>query len=243
MGDVEAHVRTYAGVFPGSKPLSDAVKDYYRYDRWITYDMRAECTHAACAYTRTNKVMLHALTIPEYIVNTRGATTRELSLTHGIRRALLQSSGARYQCPTCKDFTSAIRTKIVDTITLPRRIAVALDSAGQLCREDPPLTLDLCEGRVYTLVGVAMRSTAHYRCNVLIGSTWLHYDDGGGIPRPQFYQITSPAYLPFTLYRRRLLFYVLPVDAPVRTPVINIPGWMSARGGPAGDNAQEEVID
>ncbi len=36
MGDVDSHVRTYAGVYPGSKPLSAAVKDYYRYDRWIT---------------------------------------------------------------------------------------------------------------------------------------------------------------------------------------------------------------
>ena len=37
MGDVDSHVRTYAGVFPGSKPLPIVVKEYYGYDRWIRH--------------------------------------------------------------------------------------------------------------------------------------------------------------------------------------------------------------
>ena len=243
MGDVDSHVRTYAGIFQGSKPLSDALKGYYTYDRWITYQMRAYCTQLPCTYTKTEKVMLHALTLPETIVTSKGATTREYSLTHGILRAILQSSGAYFQCPTCKTFSSVTHTKIIDTITLPRRIAVALDSVGQLCLEDPPLTLNLGEGRVYTLTGVAMRTSGHYRCNVLVAGAWFHYDDGGGNPIPVFVQVTGPSYRPVGSYRRRLLYYVLPIDAPLETPKLDVPPWMPPRGGPAGENAQEEVVD
>ena len=243
MGDVDSHVRTFAGVFPGSSPLSPALKEYYKYDRWITYDMKVECTRPPCSYARTEKVMLHALILPETIVTSRGTTTREYSLTHGIRRAILQTSGALFQCPTCKVFQAVTRTKIVATITLPRRVAVALDSVGRLCLEDPPPMVDICEGRVYTLVGVAMRTTGHYRCNVLVDGAWFHYDDGGGNPIPTFFQVTGPSYRPFITFRRRLLYYVLPVDAPLRTLQIEIPNWMPARGGPAGENAQEEVVD
>ena len=187
--------------------------------------------------------MLHALILPETIMNSKGDTVREYSLTHGIRRAILQSSGAYYQCPTCKAFSSVTHTKILDSITLPRRIAVALDSFGYLCLENPPLTLDICEGRVYTLAGVAMRTSGHYRCNVLVGGSWVHYDDGGGNPIPVVYQVTGPSYRPLGVYRRRLLYYVLPTDAPLETPKITVPGWMPARGGLAGENAQEEVVD
>ena len=243
MGDVDSHVRTYAGVFPGSKRLSSALKEYYEFDRWITYNMRAECMQEQCTYTRTDKVMLHALILPEIIVTSKGTTTSEFSLTHGIRRAILQSNGAFFQCPTCKNFSSVTHTKIVNTITLPRRLVVALDSVGQLCMEDPPLTLDLCEGRMYTLTGIAMRTSGHYRCNVLVGGAWFHYDDGGGSPIPAFFQVTGPSYRPFGSYRRRLLYYVLAYDAPNLTPEIAIPSWMPARGGPAGENAQEEVVD
>ena len=243
MGDVDSHVRTYAGVFPGSKPLPSEVKEYYGYDRWITYDMRADCTQAPCVYTETRRVMMHAIILPELIMTSKGATAREFSIEHGIKRAILQSSGAHYQCPACKDFNSVTHTKMVDTITLPRRLAVAMDSHGALCMEDPQVTLNICEGRVYTLVGVAMRSTAHYRCNIRIGEAWFHYDDGGGIPTPVFCRITGPSYVPFSLYRRRQLFYVLSSDAPVRTPKLTLPRWLPARGGPTGDNAQEEVVD
>ena len=243
MGDVDSHVRTYAGVYPGSKPLSRAIKNYYMYDRWISYDMRAQCTHGTCTYAQTQKVMLHALTLPEYIVTTRGATVREFSIEHGVRRAILQSSGAFYQCPTCKDYNAVTRTKLIPTITLPQRIAVSMDSGGQLCRGDPPLTLDICEGRVYTLVGVAMRSSAHYRCNILVGDAWFHYDDGGGNPKSEFVQVTGPTYRPFPCYNRRQLYYVLRADAPGPTPQINVPGWLPTRSGPEGTNEQEEVVD
>ena len=243
MGDVDSHVRTYAGVYPGSQPLSRAIKHYYRFDRWISYDMQAKCSHASCTYEQTQRVMLHALILPEYIVTTRGATVRETSIDHGVRRAILQSSGAFYQCPTCKDFNAVMRTKLIPTISLPRRIAVALDSSGQLCRSDPPLTLDICEGRVYTLVGVAMRSSAHYRCNILVGEAWFHYDDGGGIPKSEFVQVTGPTFRPFSSYTRRQLYYVLRPDAPGPAPQITVPGWLPTRGGPEGTNAQEEVVD
>ena len=143
MGDVEAHVRTFAGVFTGSKALSQQLKEYYTFDRWITYNMREECTVATCQYSRVHKVMSHALILPEFITTTNGSTKREFSIAHGVIRALLQSSGVRQQCPTCKDYHSILRTKQVNTISLPRRLVVGLDSAGNLCLEDPPDVLNI----------------------------------------------------------------------------------------------------
>ena len=243
MGDVEAHVRTFAGVFTGSKALSQQLKEYYTFDRWITYNMREECTVATCQYSRVHKVMSHALILPEFITTTNGSTKREFSIAHGVIRALLQSSGVRQQCPTCKDYRSILRTKQVNTISLPRRLVVGLDSAGNLCLEDPPDVLNICTGREYHLVGVAMRTSGHYRCNVRVGDAWFHYDDGGGIPTPKMHQVNSPSYKPFNIYRRRLLYYGLTEHAPNNTPPLAVPQWMPTHGAPEGENEQEEVLD
>ena len=243
MGDVENHVRTFAGVYPGSPRLTTLLKILYKFDRWITYDSREECSAPECKYSVTRKVMLHALVLPEVIMTAKGTRACETSLHNGVIRAIVQSSGARQQCPECKDFTSLVRTKVVNTITLPRRLVVALDSSGKLCKEDPPLQLNICDGRSYTLVGVAIRNSGHYRCNVRIGDAWFHYDDGGGCPTPTFKQITHPSYIPFTSYTRRMLYYSLSSDAPLRSPKLQIPAWMPRRGAPEGENAQEELVE
>ena len=243
MGDVETHVRTFAGIYRGSRPLSSVLKIFNKIDRWITYDMRENCTTVNCNYNKTHKVMMHALVLPEIIMTEKGTREYETSLTHGVLRALMQSSGVRQKCPECKDYTSLLRTKLVETITLPRRLAVALDSGGRLCNEDPPVSLDICDGRAYVLVGIAIRNSAHYRCNVRIGDGWYHYDDGGGNPKPVFFPITSPSYVPFPSYKRRMLYYSLRSDAPVRGAQLRVPTWMSIRGGTEGDNCQEELVE
>ena len=243
MGDIETHVRTFGGMYPGSQPVPSLLKIFYKVDRWVTYDMQEACETAGCKYKETRKVMLHALVLPEVIMNTKGERTYEISLAHGIFRAILQSSGVRQKCPECKDYSSVVRTKMVHTISLPRRLAVALDSSGRLCREEPPMSLDICKGRAYQLVGVAIRNSGHYRGNVRIGAEWYQYDDGGGCPTPAFFRVPSPSYLPSASYHRRLLYYSLRADAPLKTPQLRVPSWMPARGGPEGDNVQEEIVE
>ena len=205
--------------------------------------LRENCTTVNCNHSKTHKVMMHALVLPEIIMTEKGTREYETSLTHGVLRALMQSSGVRQKCPECKDYTSLLRTKLVETITLPRRLAVALDSGGRLCNEDPPVSLDICDGRAYVLVGIAIRNSAHYRCNVRIGDGWYHYDDGGGSPKPVFFPITSPSYVPFPSYKRRMLYYSLRSDAPVRGAQLRVPPWMAIRGGTEGDNCQEELVE
>jgi hypothetical protein len=243
MSDVDNHVRTFAGIYPGSARLTTLLKIFYKFDRWITYDMMETCSVTTCNYIMTRKVMLHALVLPEVIMTPKGETAYEASLKHGMIRAIVQSSGVLQKCPACKDCRSLVRTKAVDTITLPRRLVVALDSNGRLCKEHPPLRLEICEGRSYTLVGVALRNSGHYTCNVLVGDRWFHYDDGGGCPTPVFKQITYPTYLPSSTYNRRMLYYSLSADAPLLTPSIHVPTWMPARGAPEGGNDQEELVE
>ena len=243
VGDVENHVRTFACVYPGSGRLTTLLKILYKVDRWITYDMKEECGIPECNYSVTRKVMLHALVLPEVIMEPDGTKCYEHSLAHGVVRAILQSSGVLQKCPQCKDCTSLVRTKVIDTITLPRRLAVAMDSSGRLCQQHPPLRLLLGKERAYTLVGVAIRNTGHYRCNVRIADGWFHYDDGGGSPQPVFKQIPNPAYVPSTMYNRRMLYYALSSDASLIGPKLRVPSWMPARGAPEGGNDQEEVVE
>ena len=242
MDDVEVHVRTYSGVYPDSPKLPPQLQAAYTTDRWITYMLHAECVTAECSYQSTQRVMKYALELPDLVHSTVGTSMQEVTIHHGILRAIMQSSSVCTKCPFCKSQTSVLRTKLIETITLPTRLTVGFISTGKLATTHPPETIQIGT-REYYLIGVALKNSGHYQCNVIINGVWYNYCDDAGSPRPTLSRVTGPSFRPSIYYGRRILYYSLRAGPSGPGPQLEIPRWMAVRGGPEGDSGVEEVVD